>query len=221
MLWLSLGCLALGVGLIWWALANIAGARAAVNTELSVASGSATSTANQSGQPTQAAGSTKPAGSAATPLRKPVRSRKAAIRYSKDPKLGDVLGILSIPALRQTLPIIEGTRTEDLKKGVGHFAKSVPPGVSDNCVLSGHRDTVFSDLGKLKIGNSFVVETATGIFTYQINRIRIVHANDKTVIVPIDHAVLTVTTCYPFRYVGSAPDRYILSADMVTGQPSM
>ena len=59
------------------------------------------------------------------------------------------------------------------------------------------------------------VETSAGTFTYEIKRVRIVDKDDKTVIVPTDHAVLTVTTCYPFDYIGNAPDRYILVADLV------
>lgn len=135
--------------------------------------------------------------------------------YEIQPKTGDEIGTLSIPILNQKWPIIEGTEEEQLAKGVGHFSQSVLPGVSDNCVLSGHRDTVFSELGKLKIDDKLIVETAMGIFTYEISNIRIVDKDDRTVIVPSDHAVLTITTCYPFNFVGSAPRRYILVADLV------
>ena len=135
--------------------------------------------------------------------------------YPVYPAQGDNIGSLTIPALEQKLPIIQGTDTDELKKGVGHFIQSVLPGEEDNCVLSGHRDTVFARLGELKIGDRLIVETSAGTFTYEIKRIRIVDKDDKTVIVPYDHAVLTVTTCYPFDYIGNAPDRYILIADLV------
>lgn len=138
--------------------------------------------------------------------------------YADYPAVGDAIGSLSIPALKQTLPIIEGTGDDELERGVGHFSQSVLPGVKDNCVLSGHRDTVFTGLGKLTVGDRLVAQTQAGTFTYEISRIRIVDKDDKTVIVPADHAVLTVTTCYPFDYVGSAPDRYVLVADLVTNQ---
>ena len=131
------------------------------------------------------------------------------------PAKGKKFGTLSIPKLDQTFPIVEGTGDKELKRGVGHFAQSVMPGAADNCVLSGHRDTVFTELGRLKIGDKLVVKTGYGEFTYKIRRKRIVPKDDKTVIVPTDNAVLTVTTCYPFEYVGSAPDRYILIADLV------
>ena len=140
---------------------------------------------------------------------------QSRVRVAPTPTTGEKFGTLEIPALKKTLPIIEGTGDAELKKGVGHFLGSVMPGQPDNCVLSGHRDTVFTGLGELRKGDIFVVTTTAGEFTYKISRTRIVGQNDRTVIVPTDHAVLTVTTCYPFNYVGSAPDRFILSADLV------
>ena len=137
------------------------------------------------------------------------------VLYPDPPEAGTDIGTLTIPALDQTLPIVEGTDEADLKKGVGHFIQSVLPGEEDNCVLSGHRDTVFSKLGGLETDDLLIVETDAGTFTYKISSIRIVDKDDKTVIVPADHAVLTLTTCYPFHYIGSAPDRYILTADLV------
>ncbi|HSQ21574.1 MAG TPA: class D sortase, partial [Coriobacteriia bacterium] len=140
------------------------------------------------------------------------------ITYPLDPTTGEILGTLTIPALRQSFPVIEGTGTEELKRGVGHLIQTAMPGEPDNCVISGHRDTVFSRLGELEKGDVFVIETATGTYTYEISRVRIVHKDDRTVVVPTDHAVLTVSTCYPFQYVGSAPDRYVLIADLITRQ---
>lgn len=101
---------------------------------------------------------------------------------------------------------------------MGHFIQSVLPGEQDNSVLSGHRDTVFREIGDLLIGDLLIVETSAGIFTYEVTGTRIVDKDDQTVIVPTDHAVLTLTTCYPFRYVGPAPDRYIVSADLLIGK---
>jgi len=135
--------------------------------------------------------------------------------YPVNPVEGDNIGSLYIPALNRKLPIIQGTGEKELKKGVGHFTQSVLPGVEDNCVISGHRDTVFSQLGNLKKGDQLIVETAAGIFTYEVNGTRIVHKDDRTVIVPTNHAILTMTTCYPFNFIGDAPDRYIVSAALI------
>jgi len=135
--------------------------------------------------------------------------------YPLYPAEGDEIGSLSIPALELELPILQGTDEDELENGVGHFMQSVLPGEEDNCVLSGHRTTVFTTLGEVKIGDQLIVQTSAGTFTYEVSETRIVDKDDKTVIVPTDHAVLTLTTCYPFVYIGSAPDRFIVSANLV------
>lgn len=136
-------------------------------------------------------------------------------------KRGDYLGNISIPALKQTLPIYEGTETSQLKMGIGHYERSVFPGIADNSVLSGHRDSVFSQLGKLKVGDSLIVSTIAGKFTYKVSGFRIVLADDRTVIVPTSSAVLTLTTCYPFHFIGSAPKRFIVSANLIPETPAL
>ena len=193
---LSFGCLVLGIGCIGWALVSIR-AQSTRSADAYVST------------------SSSPTGSVAKPAHKSPEFRLNPVVYPRHPSEGDEFGSLSIPALRQTLPIIEGTAENDLRKGVGHYIHSVLPGEADNCVLSGHRDTVFTRLGKLKIGDRLTVRTSAGAFTYKIRRIRIVDKDDRTVIVPTDHGVLTVSTCYPFHFIGSAPRRYILSADLV------
>jgi LPXTG-site transpeptidase (sortase) family protein len=134
-------------------------------------------------------------------------------------KAGDVIGTLSIPKIKKTINIIEGTGNKELKLGAGHYVGSVLPGVSDNSVLAGHRDSVFRNLGQLKIGDLMTVRTSYGTFVYEVHKIRIVGANDRTVIVPTKDAVLTLSTCYPFRFIGNAPKRYIVQAGLVIGEP--
>lgn len=140
------------------------------------------------------------------------------ISYRPYPKAGDVIGKITLPALKTTLPIIEGTGDKELKRGVGHFIGSVLPGETDNSVLAGHRDSVFSQLGKLVLGDLVVIRTQAGEFTYQVTKFRIVQADDRTVIVPTPSAILTLSTCYPFRFIGNAPKRYIVSAKLIATQ---
>jgi sortase A len=128
------------------------------------------------------------------------------------PKLGDFIGTLKIPRLKKSIPIFEGTESAQLKKGAGHYQKSVPPGLNDNSVIAGHRDSVFTEFGSLKRGDKLIVKTGYGKFTYKISKFRIVKANDRTVIVPTSVATLTLSTCYPFHFIGSAPDRFIVTA---------
>lgn len=144
--------------------------------------------------------------------------RTDKILYPVYPWEGDTIGTLSIPALELESPVLQGTSEDELEKGVGHYLQSVLPGEADNCVLSGHRTTVFAKLGEIKTGDQLILQTTAGIFTYEVTGTRIVDKDDKTVIVPTDRAVLTLTTCYPFIYIGSAPDRFIVSADLVISE---
>lgn len=140
-----------------------------------------------------------------------------AVLYPVRPEKGENIGDLLIPKIGATLSIFHGSDEDELAKGVGHFADSVLPGESDNSVLSGHMDTVFRELGEVGKGDLLIVETSAGTFTYKVRKTRIVDADDRTVIVPKPKATLTVSTCYPFDFIGSdAPERFILVADLVS-----
>lgn len=126
------------------------------------------------------------------------------------------IGSITLPSLKLSWPIFEGTTDTQLYRGVGHFVQSVLPGETDNSVLSGHRTTVFNRLGELKVADKILVKTKAGIFTYQLRQFRVVIRTDKTVIVPTDTAVLTLTTCYPFNNLGATTRAYIVVADLIT-----
>jgi sortase A len=135
--------------------------------------------------------------------------------YPIRPNKGDLVGNLYIPKLDANLPIFYGTDEDELEKGVGHFTGSVLPGEHDNSVLSGHRDTVFRRLGEVGKNDLLIVTTSAGEFTYKVRQVRIVDEDDRTVIVPKPLPTLTLSTCYPFDFIGAAPDRYILVANLV------
>lgn len=145
-----------------------------------------------------------------------ISSREQWVIYPQEahPQKGEHFADLYIPRLKAILPIIEGTNEEELEKGVGHFSGSVLPGEPDNTVLSGHRDTVFREMGKMQEGDEFHVRTSQGTFIYVIRKMWITDEDDRTVIVSHDKPILTVTTCYPFRYIGPAPQRYIMQAEL-------
>ena len=132
------------------------------------------------------------------------------------PKPGEYIGSLTIPRLKRSIAIYEGTSTNVLKKGAGHYTKSVRPGFANNSVIAGHRDSVFSKFDRLKVGDSLTVKTTYGVYVYIIDSFRIVKADDRTVIVPTPTATLTLSTCYPFYFVGNAPKRFIVSAHLST-----
>jgi sortase A len=130
------------------------------------------------------------------------------------PKMGEHFADLIIPKLKAKMPVVEGTDEDELAEGVGHFADSVLPGEPDNSVLSGHRDTVFRHVGELKKGDELLVKTRQGTFVYVITKTWVTKPDDRTVIVPYGKPVLTLTTCYPFTYIGPAPERYIIQSEL-------
>ncbi|PAC35699.1 class D sortase [Caldifermentibacillus hisashii] len=136
----------------------------------------------------------------------------SSLSYQK----GETIGILKIPKLKKELPIIEGTDEDELEKGVGHYTGTAYPLQNDQIVLSGHRDTVFRNFGELETGDTFIVELEYGKFKYEIYEMDIVPADDTTVIrSTAPDEILTVTTCYPFHYIGNAPERAIFYAKPV------
>ena len=135
--------------------------------------------------------------------------------YKTRPKVGDRIGTITLPSLKLSWPIYEGTTDAELARGVGHYVKSVLPGETDNTVLSGHRTTVFNRLGELKLGELIYVKTKAGTFVYKISKFRTVMRTSKAVIVPTPTAVLTLTTCYPFNNVGITTRAFIVTAELV------
>ncbi|RSL29345.1 sortase [Salibacterium salarium] len=131
-------------------------------------------------------------------------------KYQADDK--QAFGTLEIPKLDRTIPIVEGADEESLKSGVGHVAQTRFPGQGNQIVLSGHRDTVFRDFGKMETGDRYIIEMPYGAFEYEIKKEEIVPAGDTSIIGESSEEVLIVSTCYPFDYVGFAPERYVTYA---------
>ena len=129
------------------------------------------------------------------------------------PPIGDAVGLLEMEKIDGVLPIVEGTDPDDLEKGVGHYKGSFYPDENGQIVLSGHRDTVFRRAGELEIGDELKIILPYGEFSYQITSTKIVEADDRSIITLDDSKEeLILTTCYPFRFVGNAPQRYIIYA---------
>lgn len=130
-----------------------------------------------------------------------------------EPVDGEVVGLLSLPKIESELAIVEGTDPDELAKGVGHYKGSFYPGEGGQIVLSGHRDTVFKRVGGLELGDELVMKMPYGEASYEIVNTKIVDADDTSIITLQDQEEeLILTTCYPFGYVGDAPERYIIYA---------
>lgn len=134
-----------------------------------------------------------------------------------DQKTGSEVAKLIIPKLDLSYDVYWGTDENTLKEGVGMYVSqwtTVPNSVGGHTVLSGHRDTVFTKLGDLKKGDTLKVRFDDKIYQYQIDKIWITDPDDRTVIVKKKDPTLTLTTCYPFHYIGHAPKRYIVQAKL-------
>ncbi|WP_077324140.1 class D sortase [Virgibacillus siamensis] len=133
--------------------------------------------------------------------------------------LGQKIGKLIVPALNKSYSLYWGTNPSVLSQGVGMYVSrwtTVPNAKKGHTVLSGHRDTVFTGLGKLKKGDIFWVTFNGQKRKYRIEKIWVTDANDRTVITKKKKPTLTLTTCYPFDYIGNAPERYIVQSSLIS-----
>jgi len=118
---------------------------------------------------------------------------------------------LVIPRLALDEIVVEGVGEAELYAGPGHMAGSVLPGERGNSVMSAHRDRHFRSLGRLVVGDTIHTESDAGDVAWTVTRLRVVNA-DAPVLRVSRTPVLTLTTCWPIRYFGSAPDRLIVEA---------
>ena len=125
--------------------------------------------------------------------------------------LGAPVARLVIPKLGLDEVVVEGVNEASLRAGPGHMTGSAVPGANGNSVLSAHRDRHFRSLGGLAVGDTLVTESERGRVVWEVARIRVVTA-DAPVLRNSPTPVLTLTTCWPIRYFGSAPDRLIVEA---------
>jgi LPXTG-site transpeptidase (sortase) family protein len=129
--------------------------------------------------------------------------------------IGSPMARLIIPVLGLDEIVIEGVGDEELNVGPGHLPGSVLPGERGNAVISAHRDRHFSSLGALQAGDEITTEMASGrrMKWIVISR-RVVRSHDAALFATSD-PTLTLTTCWPIRYVGTAPERLIITAKPV------
>ncbi|GEN53698.1 sortase [Halobacillus faecis] len=133
---------------------------------------------------------------------------------------GEGVGELTIPKLGKKYPVYYDADPDNIKKGIGMFDTSLTssPSEGGHTALFGHRETTFASLDGLVEGD-FIYLTEKNIeYEYQINKIWVAESEDKSFLVPTSSPTLTFTTCYPFDFIGSAPERFIVEADLVKQQ---
>lgn len=145
--------------------------------------------------------------------------RRHAYDANAQADLGTPAAVLRIPSIELEVPVFNGTDKMSLNRGVGHVAGSELPGTPGNVAIAGHRDSHFRRLKDVLVGDLMEVETLAGTDQYRISEILIVDPLDTGVLEPTDADVLTLITCYPFYYVGYAPDRYIVRGVLDNSSP--
>lgn len=150
-------------------------------------------------------------GEAASPAAQPAR---------QEPGLSDdLLGRLEIPRLDVSVMVSRGTSARVLRRGAGYITTTALPGDSGNVGIAGHRDRHFRPLKDVGPGDEVLLTTVDGTFRYRVSWTRVVEPRDVYVLRPTEEPTLTLVTCYPFYFVGNAPDRFIVRAHQIGWQP--
>jgi LPXTG-site transpeptidase (sortase) family protein len=126
-----------------------------------------------------------------------------------------IIGRLEAPRLGISVITREGTDASTLEQAVGHIANTALPGEAGNAGFAGHRDTFFRRLRYARAGDRILVTSASGRHEYVVRDTRVVSPKEVSVLDPTPEPTLTLVTCYPFRYVGPAPERFIVRADLL------
>lgn len=144
-------------------------------------------------------------------LNPPMLTADASPRQRPQPD--DLIGTLEIPRLRTCEPIVEGDGEAALARGIGHLPDTPLPWEPGNAALAGHRDTVFRPLARVRVGDVIAIQTRGQRYEYTVRDTRVVEPDDLSVLQAGPTPSLTLITCYPFRFIGPAPKRFIVRAE--------
>jgi sortase A len=146
----------------------------------------------------------------------PVKARPAHAR----PPVGSAIGRIEIPRLGVSVVIRAGSDARTLRLAVGHIPGTAFPGEIGNIGLAGHRDTFFRRLKDIRAGDEIRIVTPDGTFPFRVEETSVVMPRDTWVLNATPAPTLTLVTCFPFNYVGSAPQRFIVRAREATQMAS-
>jgi sortase A len=127
--------------------------------------------------------------------------------------------VLRVPKIHLEAPVLDGTDDLTLNRGLGHIVNTAKPGEIGNLGIAGHRDGFFRGLKDLGVGDRLDLSLPNRTDTYVVDSVKIVDPRDVSVLEPTSEPSLTLVTCYPFYFVGSAPQRYIVHASIVRSKP--
>lgn len=126
-----------------------------------------------------------------------------------------LLGRIRIERLGLSAIVFEGTDRTTLRRAAGHIPRTGLPGEPGNIGIAGHRDSFFRPLKDIVKEDVITLTTLRGEFRYRVVSMRVVAPTEVSVLAPTAQEVLTLVTCYPFYFVGSAPERFIVRAERI------
>jgi sortase A len=147
------------------------------------------------------------------------RSRETqapASDVSKPLRIGEIIGKVDIPRLKLSAAVAEGDDEKTLRKAVGHLPDTpLPWHRRGNVAIAAHRDGLFRRLENIRLDDDVRVVTSRGEYHYRVTKTHIVDPHDLWVIAPTQVPTITLITCYPFSFVGNAPRRFVVQAELV------
>jgi sortase A len=149
-----------------------------------------------------------------------VRNAAGTERAQASSARAERLTRLRVPRLGISVMVAPDVDARSLRRAVGHIPGTARPGEAGNVGIAGHRDTFFRPLKRVEVGDDVLLTTPDGEHRYVVEWTQIVDPDSVDVLAPTDEAVLTLVTCYPFYYVGHAPERFIVRARRVGGPDS-
>jgi sortase A len=132
---------------------------------------------------------------------------------------GEVIGEIEVHRLGLKAIVVQGDSERLLRRAVGHLPETALPGEAGNVALAGHRDGLFRPLSHVQPGDSITFSTPDREFQYQVEWTAVVPPTAVRVIQPTSEPALTLVTCFPFYYVGAAPERLVVRARIIAVAP--
>jgi len=128
---------------------------------------------------------------------------------------GETLAVLRIPSRNIEVPVFDSTNETALNRGSGHVTGTSLPGDRGNVAIAAHRDGFFRSLEDIEIGDEIELTTLEGQQIFRVSKLDVVDPLNVGVLNPTEDTAITLITCYPFNYVGAAPDRFIVRATLI------
>jgi sortase A len=138
-----------------------------------------------------------------------------ALTHNQPARFAGLIGRIEIPRLGVSVMVMEGTGKSILGRAAGHIVGTALPGQKGNIGISAHRDTFFRPLRDIRQNDTILLITLGGEYRYRVLSTKIVSPYDVGVLKSSAGQILTLVTCYPFYFIGSAPSRFIVRAARV------